>query len=179
MKIVAYYTPNKIYTPFKEQFEKDLTNLNLDYYIEPVELNRKWIICAKYRPTFLLRMLDIYGTILSLDVDCRVYRNPIITLEKDIAMHWLDWPGRTKVYLAGTMYLTKTNNTVSILKEWERRCKKDKRRSGHILTSILKERNTDIQLLDVRYAKCRFMDLDNIVIEHYNAGEIARGKPNS
>ncbi len=122
-------------------------------------------------------MLDKFNDdLLSLDVDCRVYNSPIITLDKSIAMHWFDMPGRPKEYLAGTMYLKNDQYAHNVMLMWENKCKiRDKRRSALILTEIILNNNIDIQCMDNRYAKCGCMPpINDVIIEHDNAAKLAR-----
>lgn len=175
MKILCYYTPDKIYTPLAQKVEKDLINLNLDYTILPVNLDGKWVVKAKYRPTFILQMMELYTTcdsFLSIDADCRIYSDPIINLEKDIAMYYY----KNKEYAAGTMYIKNNNICKNIMQEWRYRCDTDIRRSSLLLTDIIKEQNIDVQHLEPQY--CKIFDLmkhvKDPIIEHFQASRKAK-----
>jgi hypothetical protein len=174
--IVCYYTDDDLYSKIVRNLIKDLTNLKLNCYFEKINRIGDWNESAKYRPEFLLRMLDKFKSpLVSLDADARVYSNPILfeNITTSLAMHKYG----NYVWAAGTLYLKPIPKVVDILEQWKLACTVSSKRSGLILDSILKNYK-DITNLPPTY--CKIFDLmcevKEPVIEHFQASRLAKRK---
>jgi len=165
--IVAYYTLDTGYEPLACKLIKNLDSLNLEYDIHGIKNLGSWALNDFYRPVFLQQMLKKYTTIVSLDVDCIVYK-PL-----DFCNHLTNTIAMRKINgtpILGTMYLW-GKQAVGIMQLWEEACvyKKAKRyTSQEALRQLLKEYNFHVSDLPKEYAilQCSEKIPDNAVVVH-------------
>ena len=174
--VVAYFSP-----AYKDEADRLIDSLRpwgLKREIVPIPGFGSWINNVRYKPTFLLEMLDkVEGPLLYLDADATVDRYPSLFdgMEGDIAVHLRN--GRE--LLSGTIYLNNTDATRSLLKLWERECKDNPDKwDQRCLQTVLGNNQFIVRDLPPEY--CAIFDRmpeagDHPVITHWQASRRLKG----
>jgi uncharacterized Rossmann fold enzyme len=118
--IVAYHTDDPLYNMHAREFERGLTQLGLEYYIETIPTS-SWQQGTRYKAKFLRKMLDeVDRPILYVDVDGRIRSKPIglQSITADIAVRWQSFPWKQNECLSGTIYLKNNTRTKKLCDRW-------------------------------------------------------------
>jgi lipopolysaccharide biosynthesis glycosyltransferase len=124
---VSFYTAK---TPYEELAKSilipSLERANLPYEVDSIDTKGSWKFNTDYKPIFLKEKLQKYDTIVWLDCDAEVKRNPDLLFnippEFNIALHILDWnkqykyTNNMKEVLSGTLLLRK--GAMDIVDKW-------------------------------------------------------------
>jgi len=128
--IVAFHTPDEIYTREAERLKKSLDALGLEYSISVVEPESNWVRTTLLKPTWIRPAREsIRGPLLYVDVDAFVHEDPwphVADLDADMA---------AVVYTNGelnsaTLWINDTPGASTLLDLWatwstDRRAKDD------------------------------------------------------
>lgn len=87
--IVAFHTPDEIYTREAERLKKSLDALGLEYSISVVEPEANWVRTTLLKPTWIRPAREsVRGPLLYVDVDAFVHKDPwphVADLDADMA----------------------------------------------------------------------------------------------
>lgn len=117
MIIVSYYTAGSGYEQEAERLKASLDKFNLKYDIQGIEDQGGWMANIRYKPVFILEMLEKHNEpVLWLDADAVVRQEPTLLYDAncDIAFHYLE---DREVYL-GTFYCNCNDTVKALLKDW-------------------------------------------------------------
>lgn len=182
VKIISYFTES--YRIFADRLMFSLMGLDLDYCIERVQDLGSWEKNVLYKPTFILKKFDEFGSVLYVDADAVFERYPSLLneLDCDVAVHQLDHrpssrprkrPLPSQTILSGTVFFGKGGK--DIIKRWIRKCKGSPR--AHLPDQYaLKKTLNGFTQLPLEY--CTIFDdyfrPKEPVIVHYQASRLMR-----
>ena len=116
--IVAFHTPDEIYSREAERLKKSLDSLGLEYSISVVEPESNWVRTTLLKPTWIRPARErIRGPLLYVDVDAFVHEDPwphVADLDADMA---------AVVYTTGelnsaTLWISDTPEAAALLDLW-------------------------------------------------------------
>lgn len=116
--IVAFHTPDEIYSREAERLKKSLDALGLEYSISVVEPESNWVRTTLLKPTWIRPAREsIRGPLLYVDVDAFVHEDPwphVAHLDGDMAAE-VDTSGELN---SATLWINDTPEALLILDLW-------------------------------------------------------------
>lgn len=172
--VVAFHTPDAVYTAEAKRMARSLELLDLPMDIETVSSVGEWVRNAGQKPQVLRTMRALHrGPLLYSDVDAVFHRDPWPGLRRyddcDLAFH------RTPQgeLLSGTLLIADTPAATTLLDDWAAACAADPQAwDQRVLDQLLK--NRPIRTGELPAAYCWIFDMDGqvpetIAIEHLQA----------
>jgi hypothetical protein len=176
-KVVSFHTDDALYKWHIERLKDSLVDHGLDSYIEEIPRSKGWVTHVDYKPVFILKCLEMFPeNIVWLDADAIVQQYPILfdDIDADIAVHYKD--GRE--LLSGTMYLSNTEKTKELLREWIalRETKTNITQPQQVLGELLRSGKYLVHKLPPTYTLIfdLMSHLGPAVIEHFQASRKGR-----
>jgi hypothetical protein len=176
---VAYHTGGH-YRELAGSLMASLHQFALDYHVEEVPDRGSWDRNTKYKPEFILSMLDMFPgrPLVYIDVDARVRANPALFFGKpscDLMVHYKDG----QELLSGTIYLAPTKRTRKLVQAWKARTIVDGPQvweQKSLAAVIGQVKGLKVGELPPQY--CQIFDSMAVhgrpVIEHYQASRMTR-----
>jgi hypothetical protein len=158
-----------------ERLKDSLIDHGIESYIEEIPRCSDWSIHVNYKPVFILKCLEMFDeNIVWLDADAVVQQYPVLfdDMDADIAVHYKD----NKEMLAGTIYVSNTDNGKKLIKEWVDMCVDKRHNEQPMLQHMLKESDYTVCKLPAPYT----LIFDTMkaqgppVIEHFQASRKGR-----
>ena len=121
--IIGFHTPDELYTKEAERLKTSLDRLKLKYEIFTYCNDRKWVNNCACKPDLILEARKkIRGTLLYVDVDAILHKNPWLYLTRfpgDIGACILS----NGTLLSGTILIRDTPGAIIALQNWSRKQK--------------------------------------------------------
>jgi hypothetical protein len=116
--IIAFHTPDEVYTAEANRLRSSLDALGLEYKIIEVQPEQDWVRTTLLKPSWIIKARDeISGPLLYVDVDAIVHEDPwpyLSQYDSDLAAFVLPHGG----FASGTVFINDTTGARQLLQEW-------------------------------------------------------------
>lgn len=181
--VIAYHTPDEIYSAEAEKLIESLKALNLDYRLRRIKDQGSWGANTNFKPVFIHECLRFFNMpVLYVDVDAvfRKYPDFIDSLNCDFACHIRDG----FELLSGTLYFQPTERAFELINSWMRRVDNEPRiwEQIHLHNALrfydLNHPGQEINFVELPATYCQIFDImrtaGDPVIEHFQASRRAK-----
>jgi len=194
--IISYYTPN--YAPVMEKYlMPTIQKFNLESDIQAVSSLGNWQNNTKFKPSFILSMLDKHKKdLIWIDADATIEQYPAlfwqIPQEYDIAVYYLDWflhwknkPNQPiRELVSATMMFRYNDKVMNLVYQWRQNCRDNN--TGTWEQKILEQtlmKHTEINVYNLPNEYCCILLQDNsipkyiqnpVIIQHQASREYKR-----
>jgi hypothetical protein len=147
---VNYYTVGNGYEEFAKTLQASMRRFDLEFDSQPIKDRGKWDINTKFKPEFILKMMEKYPErpIVWVDADAVFVKCPelLFNIEEDIAVHYYK-EGRELV--SNLVYFAPTKKAEKILNKWKEACEDPEKEAvwdQQILQKILESNSKSVKV---------------------------------
>ena len=128
--IIAFHTPDAVYTAEANRLRASLDGLGLDYKIIEVQPEQDWVRTTLLKPSWIIKAREeLSGPLLYIDVDAIVHEDPWPYLgqyDNDLAAFVLPHGG----FASGTIFINDTTGARQMLQDWLKRSEERVRKTS-------------------------------------------------
>ncbi|EJF07251.1 Nucleotide-diphospho-sugar transferase [Thiovulum sp. ES] len=183
MKVVFFYTDDKLYSQHAKLLELSLKKLGIDYFSKSVSAN-EWQNIIAFKPQFILEMREKFrGDLVYIDADAFVhsdFRPNFENITEDIGVHYL----KDEELISATIFMKDSEKTLNFMQKWVEKQKANPEIwDQKVMQETIEEFDISVKKLSPEYTfitditKERYADeVGKPIIEHLQASRESRYK---